>query len=110
MKAYSETASAATPVTITMDRDTFYRWLGELQGIADPGTTPCDPPNFHIEQHDDVDNPCYEIDGYLDTAEGTVIVRHKIGGMVDVTIRTEKPSKQLMKTVHWMLGEEGEAA
>ncbi|MGA0539038.1 hypothetical protein [Neotabrizicola sp. VNH66] len=106
----TKTPETATPVTITMDRDTFYRWLAEVQGITDPGTTPCNAPNFLIEQYDDEDSPYCKVEGYVNTVEGTVIARHHPEGMVEVTMRCEKPGPQLMRTVRWMIGEEDEAA
>lgn len=90
-----------------MDRDSFYRWLAEVQGIADPGTTPCDPPNFHIEEMSDPKSPYFDAEAYLGTREGTVIAWHlRDSDRVKVTIRNEKPGPQLMRTVRWMLGEE----
>ena len=111
MEHTTKAPERATPVTITMNTDTFNGWLAELQGITDPEVTPCNPPNFLIDGTDDPSGDYFKIAAYLNTPEGTVIARHLFDyDMVKVTIRNDKPGPQLMRTVRWMLGEEGEAA
>lgn len=100
----------ATPVTIMMDLYAFFRWLSEVQGIANLDRE-CDDPDFLIEEMTDPNSPYCQVAAYLKTAEGTVIARHlRDSDKVEVTIRETKPGPQLMRTVRWMLGEEGEAA
>jgi hypothetical protein len=104
----------ATPVTMMMDTDTFYLWLGEVQGI-DEGIE-CKAPNFHLEEWEDmnrylaVGGQYSEIAAYLNTSEGTVIAKHLWHvNMVKVTFRHAKPTDGLMRTVRLMLcdGETG---
>jgi len=110
------TPETATPVTIMMERDAFFRWLAEAQGVADPGTTPCNEPDFLIEDVAGPDSPWFEVAAYLNTADGTVIARHlRNSDRVMVTIRDRKPGPNLLRTVREMIDEtrtdlEGEAA
>lgn len=100
----------ATPATITMRLDAYRHWLSEVKGLADPNVEGVDPDLF-IGELNDPNNRYFLVEAYLNTAEGTVIARHLIDcNSVDVTMRETKPGPQLMRTVRWMLGEEGEAA
>ena len=103
------TAPAATPVMIQMRSDTFLDWLHEVQGGADGELVK--PPHFRIEDPTEPGSPYCDIEVYLYTSEGTILARHlRAEDMVHVTIRDEKPGPNLMRTVRWMLGEDGEAA
>ncbi len=104
-----KTPAAATPVTILMDVDAFFNWLGELQGI--PGSDACNDPDFLVEEMCDPNSPYSQVAVYLNTPEGTVMARHlRDCDTVKVTMRCDKPGASLVRTVRWMLGEEGEAA
>lgn len=103
------TPKATTPVTIKMSADAFFGWLRELQGI--PGDDACKDPDFLVEEMCDQGSPYCEVAVYLNTPEGTVMVRHlRDFDTVKVTMRCDKPGASLMRTVRTMIGEEGEVA
>jgi hypothetical protein len=106
----SEAASAATPRTIWMDRDTFYLWLREVQRLP-VGATP-DEPAFLLDEIAELpESPYALVEAYLETTEGTVIAWHeRHSNRVKVVLRNEKPCEGLMRTVRMMLDEESEAA
>lgn len=104
----TNTPETATPVTVMMNRNSFYLWLREIQRVPEGDT--CDAPDFLIEEIAGAESPYFEVAAYLDTTEGTVIARHlRDSDQVKVTIRNDKPGPNLMRTVRDMLGE-GEAA
>ncbi|SEN52667.1 hypothetical protein SAMN04488103_105283 [Gemmobacter aquatilis] len=102
-KAYSNTASAATPVTITMNRDYFYRWLSQIQGSDDEG---CDDPDFVIDEVDERNSPYFLVEAFAGTTEGTVIARHLRGSdRVKVTIHDRDGYPDLTLIVGEMIDE-----
>lgn len=106
-------SETATPVTIMMNRDYFYRWLSQIQGYD--GDT-CDDPDFLIDEVDERNSPWAIVEAFISTAEGTVIARHlRNSDRVMVTIRDLNGYPDLTLTVREMIDEtradlKGEAA
>ncbi|MTH79340.1 hypothetical protein [Paracoccus aestuariivivens] len=98
--------TAATPVTIMMNTDAFYPWLAEVQGEINTETGICDQPDFCIEDIDEPDAIYSKVEVYLTTSEGRVMACHLYGeNLVKVTIRSETPGANFMRTVREMIEE-----
>ncbi|WP_137111954.1 hypothetical protein [Rhodobacter sp. SY28-1] len=99
----------ATPVTMTMDHDTFFLWLYEIQGRPGGAGEPL-PPNMSWERDTDLTSPYFLVTCYMDTEEGIVIAQHNEDAKsVKVTMRYPAPGPNLIRTVRLMLGEGVEA-
>lgn len=68
------TAPAAANASLYMQRDTFYQWLAEVQGITGPGLNLHGAPDFRVASESGLYS---EIAGYRGTSEGTVIAWHR---------------------------------
>lgn len=92
-----------TPATIVMNYGAFMGWLHEVQGSPNGDEWKC--PDFWFNDECGPEYPYSKVEGFINTAEGTVIARHlHEGDKVRVTFGGSKANANLVNAVRQMIG------